>query len=86
MAIIPGQFCEHCADHGREDVPAEYELDARYDGSGGGGYLCDNCYSNRAEAAHERMLENFYGGSGPVTITEQCDAAMQQRNDLRRRD
>ena len=75
MAIIPGQVCEDCAERGREDVPAEHEMDSCGDGSGGGGFLCDNCYSSRGEAAHERMLEDYYGGSGAVTLQEQYDAA-----------
>ncbi len=48
--------------------------------------LCDDCLSSESEAAHERMLDDFYGGSGPVTIHEQQAAADQQRRDLRRRD
>lgn len=86
MAIIPGKFCEKCSDDGREDVPAEYELDSCGDGSGGGGFLCDNCATNMAEAAHERMLEDFYGGGGPVTINEQHQAAHRERAEIRRRD
>lgn len=48
--------------------------------------LCDDCVSDVAEAAHERMLSDYYGGSGPVTIAEQCLAAYAQRRELRRRD
>ena len=86
MAIIPGQWCEHCAETEAEPVPAEHELDSCGDGSGGGGFLCDNCYTSAAEAAFERMCEDFYGGSGPVTIQEQYDAAAKERRELRRRD
>lgn len=25
-------------------------------------YLCDNCISNRAEAAYERLIEDFHDG------------------------
>ena len=75
MAIIPGQFCERCEETKDAPVPAEHELDAWGDGSGGGGFVCDNCLSSLSEAAHERMLEDYYGGSGPVTLQEQYDAA-----------
>jgi hypothetical protein len=64
MAIIPGKFCEgRCAEHEAEPVPAEYEWL--------GGYLCDGCMTNEAEAAHERMLEDYYGASSPQTLSEQ---------------
>lgn len=82
MAIIPGKFCEHCDDHGHDNVPAEYELDSCGEGSGGGGFLCDNCATNMAEAAHERMLENYYGASTPQTLQEQYDAAAKQKREL----
>jgi len=36
---------------------------------------CDNCDQNRAEAAYERMVEDYYGGSGPQTIHEQSELA-----------
>lgn len=48
--------------------------------------LCDDCCSDAAEAAHERFLEDYYGGSGPVTIQEQYDAAVKARRELRRLD
>lgn len=86
MAIIEGKFCERCADEGRENVPAEYERDSWGDGSGGGGFLCDGCATNMAEAQHESMLESYYGESSPQTVQEQYDAAVQQRRELRRRD
>lgn len=85
MAIIPGKFCERCEEDG-ETVPAEYELDARYDGSGGGGFLCDNCATNMAEAAYERKLDAYYGSSAPQTVQEHYDAAVKQREELRRKD
>jgi hypothetical protein len=84
MAIIPGQFCPHCEDAGRDGVPAEHELDALFCGSGGGGFLCDNCYTSAAEAAFERMCEDFYTGSGPVTMQEQYDAAAKQKREMDR--
>jgi hypothetical protein len=48
--------------------------------------LCDDCVSDEAEAAHERMLSDYYGGSGPVTIQERYNEAAQQRRELRKRD
>ena len=53
-----------------------------------GGYepMCDDCYQNAAEKAFERMVEDFYGGGGPMTIHEKHQAADRERRDLRRRD
>ena len=84
--IIPNQWCEQCAETEAEPVPAEYELDEYGPGSGGGGFRCSNCYTHAAEAAFERMLDDFYGASGPVTIQEQADAAAKHRRELRRLD
>lgn len=86
MAIIPGKFCEQCAEDVEMPVPAEVELDSWGDGSGGGGFLCDNCATNQAEAAHEAKLEAYYGGSSPQSIAEQYDAAHRERRELRKRD
>lgn len=86
MAIIPGKFCEQCAEETEIPVPAEYELDSWGDGSGGGGFLCDNCATNMAEAAHERKLEAYYGSSSPQSIAELYDAAHRERAELRKRD
>ena len=83
MAIIPGEFCETCAENGDVSVYAEHELDGGSEGSGGGGFLCDNCFTNAAEAAHERMLSDYYGGSGAQSITEQCREAHDTRRRLR---
>lgn len=85
MEIIPGQVCEDCEENG-VITPAEHELDSCGVDSGGGGFLCGNCHSNRGEAAYERFLDDYYGGSGPVTIDEQYQAAVKQRRELRRRD
>lgn len=38
------------------------------------GYTCQNC----AEAAHERMLEDYYGGSTPQTDRERMEVAYQE--------
>lgn len=48
--------------------------------------LCDDCRDTEAEAAHERMLSDYYGGSAPVTMDEQYQAAAKQRRELRRLD
>lgn len=85
MAIIPGQACEDCAERGKE-TPAEHELDSCGDGSGGGGFVCGNCYSNRGESAYERFLDDYYGGSGPVTLDEHYQAAARERRELRSKD
>lgn len=86
MAIIPDCWCEDCAEREEQPAPAEHELDSWGDGSGGGGFLCDNCYSNRAEAAFERMVERYYGASTPQTVQEHYDAAVAERRELRKRD
>lgn len=45
--------------------------------------LCDDCLTTESEAAHERMLEDYYGGSGPVTVQEQYDAAAKVKRENR---
>lgn len=45
---------------------------------------CSAHEGNAAEAAYERSLENFYGGSAPVTIQEQYVAAWEQKRALKR--
>ena len=42
----------------------------------------DNVTANRAEAAYERQCSDFYGGSGPVTLKEQCEAAVKQKREI----
>ena len=81
--IIPGQYCETCAENKEHPVPAEHELDSCGDGSGGGGFLCDNCFTNAAEAAFERMCEDYYGGSDCVTIDEKYQAAAKVKREQR---
>lgn len=86
MAIILDQMCDDCAVND-VSVQAEYELDSWGEGSGGGGFLCDNCFTNRGEVAHERslveLLRWFRSGR---RIQEHHDAADRQRAELRRRD
>ncbi len=71
-------LCESCAETEDHDVPGT----ERENGS----VLCDNCCDRESEAAYERMLENYYGGSGPQTIQEHYDAAVKERRELRRLD
>ena len=40
-----------------------------------GEVVCADCETTRNEAAYERSLEDYYGGSGPVTLDEQYQAA-----------
>lgn len=70
--------CERCEEKHDRIRPAVEQ--------GDGYQLCDDCRSDEAEAAHERFLEDYYGGSGPVTIQEQYQAAAKERRELRRRD
>lgn len=65
--------CEHC-----DSAPATHE---HY-----GEHYCDDCFDAASEAAWERFCEDFYGGSGAVTVLEQYDAAQRQRRELRRLD
>ncbi len=69
--------CQTCEERGKT-VPA-----TSFDGLMA---LCRNCEVNEAEAAHERMLEDYYGGSGPVTLNERYQEAVKERAELRRRD
>lgn len=48
--------------------------------------MCEDCRTDAEEAAYERHCEDYYGGSGPVTIQEQYDAAVKERRELRRLD
>lgn len=68
--------CEERHDRIREGKPQEF-TDV---------ILCDDCVSDESEAAHERMLENYYGSSSPQTIHEHCADADRQRRELRRLD
>ncbi len=38
-------------------------------------YRCDNCN----EKAYESYLSDYYGGSGPVTMKEQAEAAYKEK-------
>lgn len=38
-------------------------------------YCSEDCLCNASERAYERELSDYYGGSGPVTLAEQADAA-----------
>lgn len=77
MAIIPGQFCEDCAEDG-DQTPAEHEWDARFMDSGGL-FLCERHADRRIDAASEPDY-------GAVTISELCERARAQRRELRKRD
>jgi hypothetical protein len=61
--------CEDCLEAGDEVDPADPET----------GY-CARHTEQRNEAAHERMLADFYGGSSPQSIAEQYRAAHAQRS------
>ena len=67
--------CEHCEEKHDRIREATY--------TDNGYALCDDCLTNAAEAAHERMLADYYGGSGPVTLNEQYQAAAQMKRGQR---
>lgn len=46
--------------------------------------LCADCVQDEAEIAHERFLEDYYGGSGYVTLDEQYQAAAKQKREMDR--
>lgn len=69
------EICESEYDRKREATYLEH------------GYcLCDDCRDAVAEAQYESFCEAYYGGSGPVTINEQYQAAAKARRELRKRD
>lgn len=60
-------LCEHCLEQDRTtDGLWRVEADA---------YLCDGCADSRNEAAYERSLDAYYGGSGPQTDRERMAAS-----------
>jgi hypothetical protein len=44
--------------------------------------VCADCESNRGEAAEQRALSDFYGGSGPATERERQMAAWEEKRRL----
>lgn len=81
MAIIPGKWCEDCADRGDDAVPAETEWDAHYQDSGGL-FLCERCADRRIDQHERSKAEAFYGGAAPFTLQEHYDAAVRQKREL----
>lgn len=45
---------------------------------------CESCADNANERAYERSLSDYYGGSGPQTLDEQCRVAWEQKRELKR--
>jgi hypothetical protein len=69
-----GPGCEHDVDMTREEdggcgTPA---FDPQF--------CSDDCRDNASEAAYERSMEDYYGGAGPATISEQLAAARAQKD------
>ena len=67
------RYCAHCA----EDLAPEQDVCP----------MCDEPSTTRSdaeEAAYERFCEDFYGGSGPMTLDEQHRAAWLQKRELKR--
>ena len=66
------RYCSHCdEDHAPEQAICP---------------MCDEPSTTRsdaAEAAYERQCEDYYGGSGPMTLDEQHRAAWLQKQELR---
>lgn len=69
-------FCEPCLEKRGVEVPATQE---RYEC----GPLCENCRQSESEAAHERMLSEYYGSSSPQSLTERYQADAQVKREQR---
>jgi hypothetical protein len=65
-----GPGCEHDVDMTREE-----DGDMWGYGPQDPQFCSDDCRDNASEAAYERSMEDYYGGSGPATISEQLAAA-----------
>ena len=68
--------CERCFDRYDRVRPGELQEN--------GDTLCDDCCDAASEMAYERFIERYHGGSGPVTIEEQYQAAARQKQELDR--
>jgi hypothetical protein len=68
------ELCEKCL----EDAIERTATDDRW-----GVKLCGSCATSDDEAAYERSMEDYYGGSGPVTMQEHYDAAAKQKREQR---
>jgi hypothetical protein len=67
--------CEDCFEKDGSIVPGE--------NYGDGCVLCSNCSSDRAEAAYERSMADYYGGDTPQTDREHYEAAAKQKREMR---
>jgi hypothetical protein len=63
-------ICETCDNDG--DVTLATDV---VDAPWGRVHLCQKHYDQAGEQAHERMLEDYYGGSGCQTDAERMSAA-----------
>lgn len=72
-------ICPACSDQGYE----EQCVHGCYTDPQGELHECRRHEGNAAEAAHERYLESFYGGSSPQTIKEQYEQAAAEKRRLR---
>lgn len=73
---------QECEDCGRIYLPFKVETFHGFDYCS----RCEDCEQNANERAYERSLEDYYGGSGPVTLEEQHRAAWEQKRELERDD
>lgn len=71
-------LCPRCEEEGWEQAPC-----GCLSGPMGEHTECKNHEGNAAEAAHELMVENYYGASSPQTEQERYDAAVEQKRTLR---
>lgn len=75
-------FIGNCASIIAESPPAPVMFECEHcDGSGE--CECDDCTNAASEAAWERRCEDFYGGSGPLSLDEQHRRAFDERQALR---
>lgn len=69
-------WCERCWDEHDIDRPGVYVREF-------GRVLCDDCTDSLSEAAYERSLRDYYGGSGPVTVNEHYQQAAAVKRGVR---
>jgi hypothetical protein len=77
--LTSGDLCQTCLADGWEQRPCGCIVDPHDEQV----TECPSCETNRAEAAWERSCSDFYGGSRPVTLHEQSEAAWVLKRSLR---
>jgi len=66
MTLPYHPLCVKCEEDGTETLATTERWGEPY---------CEDCDTSANEAAYERSLSDYYGGSGAVSLKEQMDAA-----------